>query len=71
MSENNLLNYPYNNRKPATRVINTIVKVNSANQVLEFDIKYVYIHKESRNTYLLAMIDCYTKEAVGHYLGYH
>jgi hypothetical protein len=23
MSENNLLNYPYNNRKPATRVINT------------------------------------------------
>ena len=33
MSENNLLNYPYNNRKPATRVINTIVNVNSANQV--------------------------------------
>ena len=33
MSENNLLNYPYNNRKSATRVINTIVNANSANQV--------------------------------------
>ena len=37
----------------------------------EFDIKYVWIHGESRNTYLLAMIDCYTREIVGHYLGYH
>lgn len=71
MSENNLLNYPYNNRKPATRVINTIVKVNNTNQVWEFDIKYVYINGESRNTYLLAMIDCYTREVVGHYLGCH
>ena len=71
MSENNLLNYPYNNRKPATRVINTIVNVNSANQVWEFDIKYIYIHGESRNSYLLAMVDCYTREVVGYYLGYH
>ena len=71
MSENNLLNYPYNNRKPATRAINTIVNVNSANQVWEFHIKYVYIHGESRNAYLLALIDCYTREVVGYYLGYH
>ena len=71
MSENNLLNYPYNNRKPATRVINTIVKVNNTNQVWEFDIKYVWVHGESRNAYLLAMIDCYTREVVGYYLGYH
>ena len=33
MSENNLLNYPYNIRKPATKVINTIVNVSSANHV--------------------------------------
>ena len=59
MSENNLLNYPYNNRKPATRVINTIVNVNSANQVWEFDIKYVWVHGESRNAYLLLyQVDC-------------
>ena len=69
MSENHLLNYPYNNREPATRAVNTVVKVNNANQVWEFDIKYIYIHEESRNTYLLAMIDCYTKEVIGHYLG--
>jgi len=71
MSENNLLNYPYNNRKPATRVINTIVNVNSANQVWEFDIKYVRVRGESRNAYLLAMIDCYTREVAGYYLGSH
>jgi len=39
--------------------------------VWEFDIKYVWIHGESRNAYLLAMIDCYSREVVGHYIGYH
>lgn len=38
MSEYNLLNYPYNNKKLGTRIINTIVNVNIANQVWEFDI---------------------------------
>ena len=33
MSKNNLLNYPYNQRKPATRVINTIVNESGANQI--------------------------------------
>ena len=65
MSENNLLNYPYNNRKLATRVINTIVNVSSADHVSEFDRKYVWIHGKSRNTYMLAMINCYTREVVG------
>ena len=37
----------------------------------EFDIKYVWIHGESKNAYLLAMIDCYSREIVGHYIGYH
>ena len=31
MSENNLLNYLYSSRKPETRVINTVVNVNSEN----------------------------------------
>ena len=71
MSEDNLLNVLYNKRKPTTRMMNTIVNVSSANQVWEFDIKYVWVHGESRNAYLLAMIDCYTREVVGYYLGYH
>jgi len=50
-------------------VINTIVKVNNSNQVWEFNIKYVYIHGESRNTCL--MIDCYTRGVLDPYLGYH
>ena len=64
MPENNLPNHPYNNRKPATRLVNAIVNVNNTNQVWKFDLKYVYIHGESRNTYLLAMIDCYTMEVI-------
>ena len=35
------------------------------------DIKYVYIHGESRTAYLFAIIDCYTREVVGKYMGYH
>jgi putative transposase len=71
MSENNLLNHSYNRRKPVTRVVQSTVEVTHPDQVWEFDIKYVWIHGESRNAYLLAMIDCYTREVVGHYLGYH
>ncbi len=71
MAENNLLNHSYNRRKPVTRVVQSIVDVFHPDQVWEFDIKYVWIHGESRNAYLLAMIDCYSREVVGHYLGYH
>ncbi|QRF76486.1 putative transposase OrfB [Thermoplasmatales archaeon] len=71
MAENNLLNHSYNRRKPVTRVVQSIVEVFHPDQVWEFDIKYVWIHGESRNAYLLAMIDCYSREMVGHYLGYH
>jgi putative transposase len=71
MSENNLLNHSYNRRKPVTRVVQSTVEVTHPDQVWEFDIKYVWIHGESRNVFLLAMIDCYTREVVGHYLGYH
>ncbi len=71
MAENNLLNHSYNKRKPVTRVVKSVVEVTEPDQVWEFDIKYVWIHGESRNTYLLAMIDCYSREVVGHYIGYH
>jgi len=71
MAENNLLNHSYNRRKPVTRVVKSIVEVTEPDQVWEFDIKYVWIHGESRNAYLLAMIDCYSREVVGHYIGYH
>jgi len=71
MAENNLLNHSYNKRKPVTRVIKSVVDVTANDQVWEFDIKYVWIHGESRNAYLLAMIDCYSREVVGHCIGYH
>ncbi|MHB8544960.1 MAG: transposase [Leptospirales bacterium] len=71
MKENNLLNHSYNRKKPVVRVVHSIVEVYGPNEVWEFDIKYVWIQGESRNTYLLAMLDCYTREVVGHYLGYH
>ena len=71
MGENNLLNHSYNKRKPVTRVVQSMVVVDDPDRVWEFDIKYVRIHGESKNVYLLSMIDCYTREVVGHYLGYH
>jgi putative transposase len=54
-----------------TRVVKSVVEVTEPDQVWEFDIKYVWIHGESRNAYLLAMIDCYSREVVGHYIVYH
>ena len=71
MVENNLLNHSYNERKTVTRVLQSVVEVTEQDQVWEFDIKYVWIHGETRNAYLLAMIDCYSREAVGHYFGCH
>ena len=69
MAENNLLNHSYNRRKPVTRVVKSVVEVTETDQVREFDIKYVWIRGETRNAYLLAMIDCYSREVVGHYFG--
>ena len=71
MAENNLLNHSHNHRKPVTRVVQSVVEVTETDQVWEFDIKYVWIHGETRNAYLLAMIYCYSREVVGHYFGYH
>jgi putative transposase len=52
-------------------VVQSVVEVTETNQVWEFDIKYVLIHGETRNAYLLPIIDCYCREAAGHYFGYH
>jgi putative transposase len=71
LKENNLLNYTYNYRSPARRVVESIVRIHTPNEVWEMDIKYVYIHGENRTAYLFAIIDCYTREVVGKYMGYH
>ena len=39
MKENNLLNYTYNYRSPARRVVESIVRVHTPNEVWEMDIK--------------------------------
>ena len=71
MKENDLLNHTYNYRSPARRVAVPIVTVNAPNEIWEMDIKYIYIQGENRTTYFFAMIDCFTREVVGKYLGYH
>ena len=53
------------------RVVESIVSVQKPNDVWEMDIMYVYIHGENRTAYLFAIIDCYTREDVGKYIGYH
>ena len=52
MKENNLLNYTYNYRSPARRVVESIVRVHTPNEVWEMDIKYVYIEGTERHTCL-------------------
>ena len=71
MAENSLLNHSYNRRSPVSRVVESKVIVSAPNQVWEVDIKYVWIAGEERNAYFLGFIDCFTREAVKHYLGLH
>ena len=71
MKENRLLNHTYNYRSPARRVVESMVRVYSPNQVWEMDTKYVYKQGENRTAYLFAIIDCFTREVVGHYMGCH
>ena len=52
LKENNLLNYTYNYRSPARRVVESIVRVYTPNEVWEIDIKYVYIEGTERHTCL-------------------
>ncbi len=71
LKDNHLLNHRYNYRSPAKRVVESIVRVRSPNEVWEMDIKYVYIQGENRTVYLFAIIDCFSREVVGKHLGYH
>ena len=71
LKKNSLLNNTYNYGNPARRVVESIVRVNAPNAVWEMDIKYIYIHGENRTTCFFAMIDCFTMEVAGKYLGYH
>ena len=71
MAENSLLNHSYNRRSPVRRVVESKVTVSAPNRVWEADIKYVWIAGEGRNAYFLGFIDCFTREAVKHYLGFH
>ena len=53
MGENNLLNYRYNYRSPARRVVESIVSVQKPNDVWEMDIKYcTYMERIERHTCL-------------------
>ncbi len=71
MAWNCLLNHSYNRRSPVSRVVESKVNVSAPNLVWEIDIKYVWIAGEERNAYFLGFIDCFTREAVKHYLGFH
>ncbi len=71
MAENNAVNHSYNKREPVTRLVLSAIGVTELDQVWEFDIKYVWIHGESRKACLLAMIDCYTRKFADHYFAYH
>jgi putative transposase len=44
-------------------------EVNGPNQLWQFDLKYIWIHGESRWCFLLAFIDVYSKKVTGYYLG--
>ena len=47
------------------------MEVHAANEVWEMDIKYVCIQEKNRTAYLFVIIDCFTREVVGHYIGHH
>ena len=70
MRENRLLNHSYNGRKKVRRVIDRKLSLGMPNEVWEMDIKYVWIHGESRNAFLFILMDCFTREEIGHYMGY-
>ena len=52
LKENNLLNYTYNYRSPARRVVESIVSALKPNETWEMDIKYAYIEGTERHTCL-------------------
>lgn len=70
MKESHLLNHSYNRKGKVRRVIDRKLKLTMPNEVWEMDIKYVWIHGEHRNAFLFVLMDCFTREEIGHYVGY-
>lgn len=70
MRENHLLNHSYNRKGKVRRVIDRKLKLTMPNEVWEMDIKYVWIHGEFRNDILFVRMGCFTREEIGHYIGY-
>ena len=70
LRENRLLNHSYNGRKKVRRVIDRKLNLGMPNEVWEMDIKYVWIHGGSKNAFLFILMDCFTREEIGHYIGY-
>lgn len=66
--ENKLLLSRKKKIKKIKNVANNI-EVIRPNQLWQFDIKYGYIHGESRPFYFLAFIDVFTKKIVSYHLG--
>ena len=71
MSKHSLPNHTYNTRSPIRRAVEAKIVVHSPNGVWEMDIKYIWIEADARNAFFLAIIDCFTREVVAHYLGHH
>lgn len=66
--ENKLLLSRKKKIKKVKNMVNNIT-VLAPNQLWQFDIKYGYIHGESRPFYFLAFIDVFSKEVVSYHLG--
>ena len=71
LKENHLLNHTYTYRSPAKRVVESIVRVHTHNEVWESDLEYIYIRGENWTAYLFAIIDCFMREVVRKYLVSH
>ncbi len=59
-------------RKKKIKKVKTMannISVLAPNQLWQFDIKYGYIHGESRPFYFLAFVDVFSKEVVSYHLG--
>lgn len=70
MKEQGLLNKRVLTGRRINRVRDRVVRLSGPNELWEMDIKYIRVEGERRNAYLLAIIDCFTKEVVGDHFGY-
>ena len=69
--ENNLLLFKQkmNGKRKFKKSRCEYMEVSGPDQLWQFDIKYMWIHGESRWCYFLGFIDVYSKKVTGYYLG--